>query len=435
MDFFDCLIKKEKKLAVIGLGYVGMPLAIEFAKHLDVIGFDISENKINCYKNGVDVTKEVGDEELKSTSIFFTSNESDLENIAFYVVAVPTPVNLDRTPNLDPVIGACEVVARCIKKDSIVVFESTVYPGVTEEICIPIIEKKSGLKHGKDWWIGYSPERINPADKVHRLWNIKKIVSGTNDRICDEIAKVYSLVVKVGVHKVSTIKTAEAIKVVENSQRDVNIAFMNELAIVFDKMGIDTKEVVDGMNTKWNALGFTPGLVGGHCIGVDPYYFIYQAEKLGYHSQIILSGRKINDSIPNFIASSIIKHLVINKTDFSKCNVLVLGGTFKENCPDIRNSKVFDIIYELLNFGLKVDLFENNADKYDIFKEYSINTIEDLKENMYDCVVLAVAHENFKQINIKKLFKKDISKKIIFDIKSVLNKAEYPDDEYLLWRL
>ena len=362
MNNYKNLLNKKTKLAVIGLGYVGMPIAVQFAKKINVVGFDINAAKVCEYKKGHDVTNEVGDEELKQTNMLFTSNEADLKNIGFYIVAVPTPINQDKTPNLSPVIGASEVVGRNIEKGSIVVFESTVYPGVTEDICIPIIESVSGLKAGKDWWIGYSPERINPADKIHRLWNIKKIVSGMDKDSCNEIAKVYELVVEVGVHKVSSIKTAEAVKVVENSQRDINIAFMNELAMVFDRMGIDTKEVVEGMNTKWNALGFMPGLVGGHCIGVDPYYFTYEAEKLGYHSQIILSGRKVNDDMGAFIASSTIKQMIKAGINPSNSRVLILGATFKENCPDIRNSKVFDIYNGLMEFGVRPFVFDDGRE-------------------------------------------------------------------------
>ena len=436
MNNYNDLITKKKKLAVIGLGYVGMPIAVQFAKKIDVIGFDVNSSKIAEYKKGHDVTNEVGDEELKNTKLFFTDKESDLKNINFYIVAVPTPVNLDKTPDLTPVIGASEVVGRNIEKGSIVVFESTVYPGVTEDVCVPIIEKLSGLKVGKDWWIGYSPERINPADKVHRLWNIKKIVSGMDKESCDEIAKVYELVVEVGVHKVSTIKTAEAVKVVENSQRDINIAFMNELAMVFDRMGIDTMEVVEGMNTKWNALGFTPGLVGGHCIGVDPYYFTYQAEKLGYHSQIILSGRKINDDMGNFVATSTIKQIVKAGIDTSKAKVLIMGATFKENCPDIRNSKVFDIYYGLKDFGITPFVFDDNAIQSEIENEYGVKPIDKKELHDFDCVIIAVAHNSFKKIDFEKLFKNtDNSKKIIIDVKSVLDKNHYISKGYKIWRL
>lgn len=435
-NYFE-LISKKKRMAVIGLGYVGMPIAVQFAKKIDVVGFDVNSSKIAEYKKGHDVTGEAGDEELKKSSMIFTDQESDLKNINFYIVAVPTPVNLDKTPDLSPVVGASKVVGRNIEKGSIVVFESTVYPGVTEDVCVPIIEKLSGLKAGKDWWIGYSPERINPADKVHRLWNIKKIVSGMDKETCDEIAKVYELVVEVGVHKVSTIKTAEAVKVVENSQRDINIAFMNELAMVFDRMGIDTMEVVEGMNTKWNALGFTPGLVGGHCIGVDPYYFTYEAEKLGYHSQIILAGRKVNDDMGNFIATATVKQMMKAGLDTSKARVLILGATFKENCPDIRNSKVFDIYNGLKEFGITASVFDDNAISSEIEREYKVKTITKNELHDFDCVIIAVGHESFKHLNIKEIFKQNTenSKKIIIDVKSLLDKNEYLGECYRLWRL
>lgn len=436
MKNFTDLVNKNKKLAVIGLGYVGMPIAVQFAKKVDVIGFDINEQKIQEYKNGHDVTGEAGDDELKKTSMVFTNKEDDLKDVSFYIVAVPTPVNLDKTPDLSPVIGASEVVGRNIEKGSIVVFESTVYPGVTEDVCVPIIERLSGLKAGRDWWIGYSPERINPADKVHRLWNIKKIVSGMDKKSCDEIAKVYELVVEVGVHKVSTIKTAEAVKVVENSQRDINIAFMNELAMVFDRMGIDTKEVVEGMNTKWNALGFMPGLVGGHCIGVDPYYFTYEAEKLGYHSQIILAGRKVNDDMGNFIATAAVKEMIRAGINTSSAKVLILGATFKENCPDIRNSKVFDVYNGLKEFGITPFVYDDNAISFEIESEYHVKPIskEELKD--FDCVIIAVAHNSFKNISIEKLFKNiPNSKKVIIDVKSIIDKKKYINLGYNVWRL
>jgi len=437
MNNYKELISKKKKLAVIGLGYVGMPIAVQFAKKIDVIGFDINEKKIAEYKKGHDLTGEAGDDELHKTTMLFTSRETDLTGINFFIVAVPTPVNQDKTPNLSPVVGASEVVGRNIDRGSIVVFESTVYPGVTENVCIPIIEKLSGLECGKDWWIGYSPERINPADKVHRLWNIKKIVSGIDEESCDEIAKVYELVVEVGVHKVSNIKTAEAVKVVENSQRDINIAFMNELAMVFDRMGIDTMEVVEGMNTKWNALGFTPGLVGGHCIGVDPYYFTYEAEKLGYHSQIILSGRKVNDDMGNFIATATVKEMMKAGIDTSKAKVLILGATFKENCPDIRNSKVFDIYNGLKDFGISPFVFDDNAIGSEIESEYGVTPVNRKDLNNYDCVIVAVAHNSFRKMDIESLFKKDleVGKRVIIDVKSVLDKSYFTKKGYRIWRL
>lgn len=314
MGLYEKIVNKEEKISVIGLGYVGMPLAIAFAKYAQVIGFDVDKKKIEIYKSGIDPTKEIGNEAIKNTTVEFTSDETKLKEAKFHIVAVPTPINIDKTPDLTPVESASVIVGRNMARGSYVVYESTVYPGVTEDICIPILERESGLKCGVDFKVGYSPERINPGDKKHTLETIKKIVSAIDDESLDEIAKIYSLVIKAGVHKTSSIKVAEAAKVVENSQRDINIAFMNELAMVFDRMGIDTKEVIDAMNTKWNALGFYPGLVGGHCIGVDPYYFIYQAEKLGYHSQIILSGRKINDGMGEFIANTIIKKLIhVNK--------------------------------------------------------------------------------------------------------------------------
>lgn len=371
MNIYNELLNKNKKLCVVGLGYVGMPIAIQFAKKIDVIGFDVNQKKINEYLNGIDPTNEVGNEEIKNTKMHFTCNESDLKNISTYIVAVPTPINLDKTPDLTPVISASEVVGRNIEKGTIVVYESTVYPGVTEDICIPIIEKISGLECGKDWWIGYSPERINPADKVHRLWNIKKIVSGIDKESCDEIAKIYELVVEVGVHKVSNIKTAEAIKVVENSQRDINIAFMNELAMVFDRMGIDTKEVVEGMNTKWNALGFMPGLVGGHCIGVDPYYFTYQAEKLGYHSQIILSGRKVNDDMGNPLVSIIIPTYKrttflldraiqsVLKQTYTNIELVVVDDNALDNLTEYRKANV-EYINKLNSSNIKLILNKTN---------------------------------------------------------------------------
>lgn len=345
MSLYEKLISKEESLSVVGLGYVGMPLAVAFAaKGLNVIGFDLNEKKINLYKSGIDPTKEVGDEAIRSTTIYFTPDEKDLRKAKFHIVAVPTPVNTDHTPDLTPVIGASEIVGRNLTKGSIVVFESTVYPGCTEDVCIPVLEKESGLKCGVDFKIGYSPERINPGDKVHRLENIHKIVSGMDKESLDEIKNIYDIVIEVGTHPVSNIKTAEAVKVVENSQRDINIAFMNELAMVFDRMNIDTNEVIDGMNTKWNALGFRPGLVGGHCIGVDPYYFTYEAEKLGYHSQIILSGRIVNDNMGKYVADAAIKKMVEAGQAPKNSKVVIMGLTFKENCPDIRNSKVEDII-------------------------------------------------------------------------------------------
>lgn len=441
MSLYEKLLKKEEKLALVGLGYVGMPIAVAFAKKgLNVIGFDLNESKISLYKSGIDPTKEVGDEVIKSTTVEFTSNEKRLQEAKFFVVAVPTPVNLDHTPDLTPVIGASEIVGRNLVKGSIVVYESTVYPGVTEDICVPILENQSGLKCGIDFKIGYSPERINPGDKVHRLENIHKIVSGMDEESLEEIKSVYNLVVEVGTYPVSTIKTAEAVKVVENSQRDINIAFMNELAMVFDRMGIDTNEVVDGMNTKWNALGFRPGLVGGHCIGVDPYYFTYEAEKLGYHSQIILNGRMVNDSMGKFIADATIKQMILAGKAPQKSKVVILGLTFKENCPDTRNSKVSDIIKGLDEYNIVPIIVDPWANEYDAKHEYNVKLtkLEDVADA--DCIIVAVAHNEFKKLSleeIRKMFRRDIpdNEKVLIDVKGLYPIKALDASGLKYWRL
>jgi len=433
------LIDKSEKLAVIGLGYVGLPIAISFAKKIDVIGFDISKEKIAMYKLGIDPTNEVGNDEIKASSIEFTSDEDKLKEALFYVVAVPTPINLDKTPNLDPVVKASELIGRNIKKNSIVVYESTVYPGVTEDVCIPILERESGMKCGIDFKVGYSPERINPGDKVHTLENIVKIVSGVDEESLSEISKVYELVIKAGVHKAPTIKVAEAAKVVENSQRDINIAFMNELAIVFDKMNIDSKDVLEAMNTKWNSLGFSPGLVGGHCIGVDPYYFIYEAEKLGYHSQIILSGRKINDSMGNFIAENIVKELILANKKVKEAKIAILGITFKENTPDTRNSKVVDIVTKLKEYNINPIIVDPVADAKEAKHEYGIELKEMNDLSDLDCLILAVPHDYFSKLSLSQIdsFYKNEEKqtKILFDIKSILNKKALLERGYVYWNL
>ena len=382
MSIYEQLVAGKENLALIGLGYVGMPIAVAFAKKgLHVIGYDLNKEKIELYRAGKDPTKEVGDEAIRNSTVEFTSDETDLQKAKFHIVAVPTPVNTDHTPDLTPVTSASEIIGRNLTKGSIVVYESTVYPGCTEDICIPILERTSGLHCGTDFKVGYSPERINPGDKVHRLENIHKIVSGMDAESLEEIRKVYDLVIEVGTHPVSNIRTAEAVKVVENSQRDINIAFMNELAMVFDRMGIDTNEVVDGMNTKWNALGFRPGLVGGHCIGVDPYYFTYEAEKLGYHSQIILNGRIVNDSMGRFVADAAIKNMIAVGQAPKKSKVVILGLTFKENCPDTRNSKVDDIIKRLNEYGIKPIVVDPWASERDAMNEYDITLtrLEDVK--------------------------------------------------------
>lgn len=438
-SLYEKIVNKQEKISVIGLGYVGMPLAVAFAKKVNVIGYDVNEQKIALYKKGIDPTNEVGDEAIKQTTVEFTSDETRLKEAKFHIVAVPTPINLDKTPNLTPVEAASTTVGRNLTKGSIVVYESTVYPGVTEDICIPILERESGLKCGIDFKVGYSPERINPGDKVNRLETITKIVSGIDEESLNEIAMVYELIIEAGVHKASSIKVAEAAKVVENSQRDINIAFMNELAMVFDRMGIDTKEVIEAMNTKWNALGFYPGLVGGHCIGVDPYYFIYQAEKLGYHSQIILAGRKINDGMGEFVADAVIKKLILADKVVKKAKVVILGITFKENCPDTRNSKVIDIIKRLKEYGNEPIVYDPLADKNDAKEEYGIDLvdIEDIKDA--DCLVFAVAHDEFKNMSFDQmdaLFGNfSNNEKIIIDVKSIFDKKAIEERGYSYWRL
>lgn len=440
MSLYERLINRKESLALVGLGYVGMPIAHAFAKKgVNVIGFDLNKEKIDLYKSGVDPTKEVGDEEIRNTKIQFTADETELKKAKFIIVAVPTPVNIDHTPDLTPVIGASEIIGRNLVPGVIVVYESTVYPGCTEDVCIPILERYSGLKCGVDFKIGYSPERINPGDKIHRLENIHKIVSGIDEESLREIKAVYDLVIEVGTHPVSNLRTAEAVKVVENSQRDINIAFMNELAMVFDRMDIDTNEVVDGMNTKWNALGFRPGLVGGHCIGVDPYYFTYEAEKLGYHSQIILNGRIVNDSMGTFIADKAVKKMIEANQAPKKSNVVILGLTFKENCPDTRNSKVGDIIKQLKTYGIEPTVVDPWASVRDAMNEYGVKLtkIEDVTEA--DCVIIAVAHQVFRNLSLndlKKIFK-DVKndKKVLIDVKGIYNVEDLKSSGMLWWRL
>lgn len=440
MSIYEKLVCKKEKLALVGLGYVGMPIAVEFAKKgLSVIGFDLNKEKIGLYKSGVDPTREVGNETIKTTTVEFTADEYRLKETKFIIVAVPTPVNTDHTPDLTPVIGASEIVGRNLTKGSIVVYESTVYPGCTEDVCIPILEKESGLKCGEDFKVGYSPERINPGDKVHRLENIRKIVSGCDEEALEEIKSVYDIVIEVGTYPVSNMRTAEAVKVVENSQRDINIAFMNELAMVFDRMNIDTNEVVDGMNTKWNALGFRPGLVGGHCIGVDPYYFTYEAEKLGYHSQIILNGRIVNDSMGAYVADKAVKKMIEAGQAPKKSKVVILGLTFKENCPDIRNSKVDDIIKQLKTYGINPTVVDPWASERDAMREYGVQLMEMDKAKDADCVIVAVAHDEFKAISldeIKKLYRDcDDSEKVLIDVKGLYKVTDLNISGMKWWRL
>ncbi len=435
MNIYEKLINQETKLSLVGLGYVGMPIAVAFAKKIQVVGFDINEKKIQNYKNGYDVTNEVGDEALKNSTVEFTSDEKRLQDALFHIVAVPTPVNDDHTPDLKPVISASELLGRNLKKGSIVVYESTVYPGVTEEVCIPILEKQSGLKCGLDFKVGYSPERINPGDKVHRLETITKIVSGMDEEALDIIAKTYELVIEAGVYRAESIKVAEAAKVIENSQRDINIAFMNELSIIFSKMGIDTLSVLKAAGTKWNFLSFAPGLVGGHCIGIDPYYLTYKAEQMGYHSQVILSGRRINDDMGKYVAENAVKQLIKSDKLINKAKVGILGITFKENCPDARNSKVYDIIRELNEYDINPIVVDPVADVSDVKNFYNIklNNIEDLKD--LDLVIIATSHDAFKDLSIEQFDKMFKDKKIIVDVKGILDKTIYESNGYSYWRL
>lgn len=440
MSLYERLVNKQEKLSLVGLGYVGLPIAVAFAKKgLDVVGFDLNQAKIELYKAGIDPTHEIGDEAIGATTVDFTADEKRLQEARFHVVAVPTPVNTDHTPDLTPVIGASEIIGRNLKKGSIVVFESTVYPGCTEDVCVPILEKVSGLRCGVDFKVGYSPERINPGDKVHRLENIHKIVSGMDAESLEDIKKVYDLVVEVGTYPVSNIKTAEAIKVVENSQRDINIAFVNELAMVFDRMGIDTNEVIDGMNTKWNALGFRPGLVGGHCIGVDPYYFTYEAEKLGYHSQIVLAGRKVNDGMGAFVAEAAIKKMILAGKAVRDAKVVILGLTFKENCPDTRNSKVEDIIKKLQEYGVKPVVVDPWANQRDAMHEYGVELKTMADAQNADCVIVAVAHNEFRKLTLQDLdglFAPGTQdSKVLIDVKGLYPVKELEAMGFAYWRL
>lgn len=439
MSIYEGLLARREKLALVGLGYVGMPIAVAFAQKVDVIGFDTNSRKIALYKSGVDPTREVGDEAIARTSVDFTDDETRLREARFLIVAVPTPVNQDKTPDLTPVIGASRVIGRNLTKGAIVVYESTVYPGVTEDICVPILEEESGLRCGVDFKVGYSPERINPGDRVHRLENIRKIVSGMDEESLTEIRNVYDLVIEVGTHPVSSIKTAEAVKVVENSQRDINIAFMNELAMVFDRMGIDTNEVVDGMNTKWNALGFRPGLVGGHCIGVDPYYFTYEAERLGYHSQIVLAGRKVNDGMGAFVADAAIKQMILAGKAVKNARVVILGLTFKENCPDTRNSKVEDIIIRLREYGVEPVVVDPWASPEDAMREYGVTLSAMDEVHDVDCVIVAVAHSAFRAMSLEEIGRlygdMPDSEKVLIDVKGLYAIADVKKVGFAHWRL
>lgn len=438
MDLYNKIVNREEKLSLVGLGYVGLPIAVAFSKKVDVIGFDINDKKIQTYIGGKDPTKEVGDEAIQKCNVDFTSDETRLREARFHIVAVPTPVRPDKVPDLSPVIGASKVLGRNLTKGSVVVYESTVYPGVTEDICVPILEKESGLKCGVDFKIGYSPERINPGDKNHRLENIVKIVSGMDDETLETVADVYSLVIEAGVYRAESIKVAEAAKVIENSQRDINIAFVNELSMIFSRMGIDTKAVLRAAGTKWNFLSFEPGLVGGHCIGVDPYYLTYKAEQIGYHSRIILAGRRINDGMGAYVAQELVKKMIHADVKVKDADVLVLGLTFKGNCPDTRNTKVIDILNELGSYEIHTSVYDPVADKAEAKREYGIDLVSKAELKNFDAVLVAVDHDDFKEYSvedIKAMYSGKNENKILFDVKGIYDKDEFEKAGFNYWRL
>ncbi|MDQ6467862.1 nucleotide sugar dehydrogenase [Exiguobacterium acetylicum] len=432
MDF-NKLKTKELTIAVIGLGYVGLPLAVELSNKYNVLGFDINQQKIQQYKIGNDVTEEVGNKKLKESKVTFTYEESKLSLADIHIVSVPTPINSDKTPDLTPIIESSKLIAKNMKKNSIVIYESTVYPGTTEEICVPILEEYSGMSFENDFSVGYSPERINPGDKVNTLTKIKKVVSGSDIETLSIISDIYSSIITAGIHQAESIKVAEAAKVIENSQRDINIAFMNELSIVFNKMNINTDEVLKAAGTKWNFLDFKPGLVGGHCIGVDPYYFVYKAEQLGYHSQIILAGRKINDEMGKYVASTIIKKMTKSGINIYNSEIGVLGITFKENCGDVRNSKVIDIINELNDFGVNVTVYDPRANKQEVFEEYGIKLVDEEDIKNLDSLVVAVSHEEFKALEIDNILSEKNG--YIFDLKNVFDRESVENKGYSYWSL
>lgn len=444
LELYQKIKDKKENLSVIGLGYVGMPLAIAFANKVNVIGFDVNKEKIELYKQGIDVTNEVGNKALKETTALMTSDETKLKEAKFHIIAVPTPINDDKTPDLRPIIGASRVLGRNLTKGSIVVYESTVYPGVTEEVCIPILEEESNLKCGVDFKVGYSPERINPGDKLHRLENITKVVSGMDEESLENIASIYELIIDAGVHRAESIKVAEAAKVIENSQRDINIAFVNELAMIFNKMEIDMKAVLEASGTKWNFLKFYPGLVGGHCIGVDPYYLTHKAEQIGYHSQVILSGRRINDGMGKYVGESTVKNLIKANKQVKGAKVAILGMTFKEDCPDVRNSKVIDIINELKEYGINVFVADPIADENEVKREYGIELTKFENIKNMDAVIVAVGHKEYIELtleSIKKLYEEkhyslnSEDKLVLVDVKGIFDRKEAQLKNYLYWRL
>ncbi len=436
MDLYKQLVNRETKLSLIGLGYVGMPIAVAFAEKVDVIGFDLNADKIALYKQGVDPTHEEGDDVIRRTTVDFTSDPARLREAKFHIVAVPTPVNPDHTPDLEPLKSASRLLGRNLTPGSVVVFESTVYPGVTEEVCAPILEQESGLVCGRDFKVGYSPERINPGDREHRLAKIRKVVSGMDAETLDCVARVYGLVVEAGVYRAESIRVAEAAKVIENCQRDINIAFMNELSIIFNRMGIDTKSVLEAAGTKWNFLKFQPGLVGGHCIGVDPYYLTYKAEMLGYHSQIILAGRRINDDMGKYVAENCVKCLIAAGKNVRGANVAILGFTFKENCPDTRNTRVIDIVHELQEYGITPVVADPAADAAEAKRLYGIEFVDPDGIRNMDAVILAVAHDAFKSLTPSELNKFFApGRNVLLDIKGIFERRDFEEAEYLYWRL
>ncbi|HCO05604.1 MAG TPA: Vi polysaccharide biosynthesis UDP-N-acetylglucosamine C-6 dehydrogenase TviB [Enterococcus faecalis] len=415
----------ELKIAIIGLGYVGLPLAVEFGKKVPVTGFDIHQKRIDELKAGQDHTLEVSREELtQATQLTYTAQLEDLEDCNFFIVTVPTPIDDFKQPDLTPLIKASTSIGKVLKKGDIVVYESTVYPGATEEACIPVLEQVSGLKFNQDFFAGYSPERINPGDKQHRVTNILKITSGSTPQVAEFVDQVYNLIIEAGTHKAPSIKVAEAAKVIENTQRDVNIALINELALIFNKMGIDTEEVLKAAGTKWNFLPFRPGLVGGHCIGVDPYYLTHKAQSIGYHPEIILAGRRLNDAMGSYVVTQLVKQMIRKKIQVEGSKVLVLGLSFKENCPDIRNTKIIDIINELKEYQIEVDIYDPWVDISEAQHEYNVTPIKTLQDSIYDGVILAVAHEEFKEMGADKIRKLGKANHVLYDLKYVLDQSK-----------
>ena len=415
----------ELKIAIIGLGYVGLPLAVEFGKKVPVMGFDIHQKRIDELQSGQDHTLEVSPKELKqATHLSYTTNLQQLADCNFFIVTVPTPIDEFKQPDLTPLVKASESIARVLKKGDVVVYESTVYPGATEEVCIPVLEKNSGLKFNQDFYAGYSPERINPGDKLHRVTNILKITSGSTPVVADYVDQVYNLIIEAGTHKAASIKVAEAAKVIENTQRDVNIALINELALIFNKMGIDTEAVLQAAGTKWNFLPFRPGLVGGHCIGVDPYYLTHKAQAIGYHPEIILAGRRLNDGMGAYVVTQLVKAMLKKRIQVEDAKVLILGLSFKENCPDIRNTRIIDIVNELKEYHTQIDVYDPWVNAAEAEHEYGISPVPALENGKYDAVILAVAHHQFKDMGVQAIRALGKSEHVLYDLKYVLSQAE-----------